>query len=331
MSRQLFLALVALVLALGVPANAGPSSPGPSPSVPSPDPTVERHHYSIKARIRPLLVFWISRSGVGEAVVTKRQGPDEAGYSLLIGSDPDRAPRRINRWGYISEDVRGSEATLIGLMTKSDEDSIQQAEANVRKQAVGDRTFKIIRGTIDAGEAKSVVTSIAAPADYSYRQVDTLLKLAERASSKDVEAAVRVTRLPAGTNPGFLTAVAALMHRHVDQWHASGRVQPGGPIDYVYYGRIYELRATRTRALPSTQVGGRAYAHVIASDFETRSTYDGEVTGFSITYGTEGPLAEIPIAMSYQPRWWMEIGLSLDDTTSGDTLSGSALSGGSNP
>jgi hypothetical protein len=312
MMRQLTLALLAPVLALGVPVNAGSSAVSRSS-----DTTAERHHYSIRARIRPLLVFWISRSGVGEAVVTKRQGPGEAAYTFLIGSDPNRAPRRINRWGYISEDIHGSEATLIGLMTKSDEDSIQQAEANIRNQAVGDRTFKIIRGTIDADEAKSIVTSIAAPADYSYRQVDTLLELAQRESSKDLEGPVRVTRLPTGTRPGFLTAVAALMHRHVDQWRASGRVLPGGPVDYVYYGRIYELRAMRTQPLARVQVGGAAYAHVIASDFETRSTYDGEVTKFSITYGTEGPLAEIPIAMSYQPRWWMEIDLTLDDTKSG--------------
>ncbi len=56
---------------------------------------------------------------------------------------------------------------------------------------------------------------------------------------------------------------------------------------------------------------------MIASDFETRSAYDGEVTQFSITYGTEGPLAAIPLAASYQPRWWMQIELTLDDTASG--------------
>jgi hypothetical protein len=84
----------------------------------------------------------------------------------------------------------------------------------------------------------------------------------------------------------------------------------------VYHGRIYELRATHTRPLASIQVGGASYSHVIASDFETRSAYDGEVTQFAITYGTDGPLAEIPLAASYQPRWWMQIELALDDTTS---------------
>jgi hypothetical protein len=310
MTRRLTLALLALTL--GAPASAGSSSTSPSPGA-----NVERHHYSMSARIRPLLVFWIGRSGIGDAVVTKRQGPGEAGYSLLIGSDPDRAPRRINRWGYIREDIHGSEATLIGLMTESDEDSIQQAEGNIRKQADGDRTFKIIRGTVDADEAKSIVTSIAAPAHYSYRQVDTLLDLAQRETSDGQDGTARVIRLPSGTRPGFLEAVAELMHRHVAQWHASGHVEPGGSIHYVYHGRIYDLRATHTRPVASVQVGGATYAHAIATDFETRSEHDGEITQFAITYGTEGPLAEIPLAASYRPRWWMQIDLVLDDTASG--------------
>ena len=315
MIRQLTLVVVAFVLALGGPANAGLSSPSPSSGTGD-----ERHHYSVSARVRPLLVFWISRSGVGDAVFTERKGPGEAGYSLLIGSDPDRAPRRINRWGYLDEEIRGSEATLIGLMTESEEGSIKQAEANIDKPLAGDRAFKIIRATIAGDQARSIVTSVAAPAAYSFRQVDAVLELARRDASRDLEGRARVTHLPSGTRPGFLAAVAELMHRHVDEWHASGRVEPGGPIPYVYHGRIYELRATRTQPLARVQVSGATYAHVIRSDFEARSRYDGEVDPFSITYGTEGPLAEIPLAASYQPRWWMDIELTLDDTTSGPAL-----------
>lgn len=321
MTRQLPLALVALVFALGLPANAGSSF-----AVRSSDGSVERHHYAISARVRPLLVFWISRSGVGDAVVTKHLAPGEAGYSLLIGSDPDRAPRGINRWGYINEEIRGAEATLIGLMTESDEDSIEQAEANIHSQAAGNRTFKIIRATVDGGQARSIVTSIAAPAEYSFRHVHAVLELAQHESSKSLDSRVRVIRLPSGTRPGFLAALAELMHRHVAEWRASGRVQPGGPINYVYHGRIYELRATHTRLLASVRGESASYAHAIASDFETRSTSDGDVTRFSMTYGAEGRFAEIPLAASYQPRWWMEIELALDDTTSGP-----ALTDGPNP
>jgi len=331
MIRQLMLAIVALILVLAArgerPAafERGCIPPGCVASRSS-DTSGERHHYSISARVRPLLVFWISRSGVGDAVMTRRQGPSEAGYSLLIGSDPERAPRRINRWGYLDEEIRGGEATLIGLMTESDEDSLKQAEANIGRPVAGDRTYKIIRETIDGDHARSIVTSVAAPATYSFRHVYTVLELAQRESSEGQEGKARMMRLPAGTRPGFLTAIAELMHRHVDQWHASGRVQPGEPINYVYHGRIYELRATDTRPLARVQVGSATYAHVIRSDFEARSRHDGEVDPFSITYGTEGPLAEIPLAASYQPRWWLQVELALDDTTSGP-----ALADGPNP
>ena len=151
MIRQLTLAGVALMLVLGAPASAGSSAVSLAARG-------ERHHYSMSARVRPLLVFWISRSGVGDAVFTTRKGSGEAGYSLLIGSDPDRAPRRINRWGYINEEIRGGEATLIGLMTESDEDSLKQAEANIGRPIAGDRAFKIIRATIDGDQARSVGT-----------------------------------------------------------------------------------------------------------------------------------------------------------------------------
>jgi hypothetical protein len=32
-----------------------------------------------------------------------------------------------------------------------------------------------------------------------------------------------------------------------------------------------------------------------------------------MTYGTEGPLAEVPLRVIYQPRWWMQIELTIDD------------------
>src|SRR6059036_364884 len=124
--------LIVVVAALAVHSDlfADRVVTAPSSSVHS---GAERHHYTIAARVRPLVVFWISRTGVGDAVVTRRRAPGEAHYSLLIGSDPNRAPLHINRWGYIEEEIHGAEARLLGLMTESDEESIEQAEANVRR------------------------------------------------------------------------------------------------------------------------------------------------------------------------------------------------------
>jgi hypothetical protein len=155
-------------------------------------------------------------------------------------------------------------------------------------------------------------------ANYSFRQLRAVLDLAHQSS----DGRTRVVRLPSGTRPGFLVAVAELVHAHVDQWRATGRVQPGPPIAYVYHGRIYQLTVTHTQSLATVRVGGATYTHAITSQVEVMSTYDGERTQFSMTYGAEGRFAETLLAASYQPRWWLEIDLALDDSTPGPAVAG---------
>src|SRR5262249_38770479 len=149
-----------------------------------------------------------TRNDVGDAVVTRSRADDQAHYSLLIGTDPARTPLHINRWGYIEEDIRGADARLVGVMTESDEESIEQAESNVRGQKSGTHPFKAIRATADAAEAHARVASIHAPQDYTLRQMNAVLDLAEQAVGTG---ALRVISLPAGTRPGFLAALADAM------------------------------------------------------------------------------------------------------------------------
>jgi len=259
----------------------------------------ERHHYRITARVRPLVVFWITRDGVGDAVLTRSRASDETRYSLLIGSDPERAPFHINRWGYIEEEIRGREARLTGLMTQSDEESIAQAESNIRSQSSGRHPFKVIETTADGERATSRVRVIAAPEDYTVRQLPILLDLAQR---ERTEGTSRVVRLPEGARPGFLAAVADAM-----------REGSPNPITYAYYGRLYELRRIRAQRTANFQSGATAYGPAIAAEFVSTSAYDGERTRFSITYGTAGAFAEVPLRVTYQPRWWMQVELTIDD------------------
>ena len=271
----------------------------------------QRHHYTIGGRVRPLL-FWIGKEDLGDAVITRKRDSDSAAYALLIGSDPDRAPRNINRWGYISEEVRGTEATLVGLMTESDEESVDQAEANLRSR--GDRTFNVIHALVAGGEARSVVRSVAAPSTLTLRQVDTLLELADRKGS---DGETRVVRLPAGGRPGFLTALADLLHTQATDWRSTGKVHLSEAVPYVYHGKTYQVRATRARAVASAHIGANTYDHLIESQFQVKNVATGALTDFSLTYAADGPLAEIPISVTYQPRWWIEIHLTLDDTKPG--------------
>ena len=263
--------------------------------------SAERHHYTIGARVRPLLVFWITRNDVGDAVVTRRRRPGEEAYSLLIGTDPSRAPMHINRWGYIEEEIRGGDARLLGLMTESDEDSIEQAEANIRSQPSGAHPFKVIEATADADQAQARVASINMPEDYTLRQMHVVLDIARRAADAGT---LRTVRLPPRTRPGFLAAVSDAM-----------RLPDARSIPYVYYGKVYELRRTRSRAVPNVQIGPRSYGPGVAADFVITNSRDGEQTKFSMAYGTAGAYAEVPLAATYQPRWWMQIELTIDDAS----------------
>ncbi len=109
-----------------VSATAGPVSPKRS--------VVRQHYYRMLAKVRPLL-FWVSRDNVGGARIGwLGDSSGSRGFELLIGSDPARAPRKINRWGYIAEELRGSHASTLGVMKQSNEDSIEEAKAKLRER-----------------------------------------------------------------------------------------------------------------------------------------------------------------------------------------------------
>src|SRR5215470_8591019 len=175
-SKQLLRTAAAVVLLMAASTTVGQAAGEGLP-------VVSEHRYRMLAKVRPLL-FWISRDDVGMAKVSWRGNDAEGfGLDLLIGSDPLRAPRKINRWGYIAEEVRGSDARVLGLMKQSNEQSIADAE-----QQIG-------------SEGRAGVTSVSVDRDLTYRDVDSLIALVNHAGAG---AENRSVPLPAGTRPGFL-------------------------------------------------------------------------------------------------------------------------------
>ena len=208
------------------------------------------------------------------------------------------------------EEIHGAQARLLGVMTESEEESMQQAEENVRRQAAGRHPFKVIHATADGEEARARVASIQAPEDYTLRQIPIVLDLAAREADSGQ---LRVARLAPGTRPGFLAALADAMDASTD------RVS----IKYVYYGRLYELRRTRCRPIRDLRLAGRTYGPAVAADFVITSPHDGEQTKFSMTYGTEGRFAQVPLTVTYQPRWWMQLELTIDASSNAAATVGS--------
>src|SRR5688572_11495228 len=121
--------LMGASVAPGGPVNAlAPSSSG---SALCKGPTSSRvaRHYTVTGRVKLLLV-WTGRRDVGAArFVRSDDGERSRRLELLVGTDPDRAPRRLNRWGYVAETSCAAGADVTGIMTESNEQSIEQAEA----------------------------------------------------------------------------------------------------------------------------------------------------------------------------------------------------------
>jgi hypothetical protein len=281
-------------------------------------PIVAEHKYRMLAKVRPLL-FWISKDDVGGARISWRgDGEGSYGLDLLIGSDPQRAPRQVNRWGYIAEQVRDGSARVIGVMKQSNEQSVAEAEKQIdREGGQGHYVYRAIQGTATAEQARAGVTSVRVERDLTFRDLDPLLDMVAAAGSEGSE--VRSVALPAGTRPGFLVALRDLVRQSADAYARNpggSFVPPKAPTPYVYYGVFYDLAMKSSKLLANTTIDGRRYTNVARSDFEITNHSNGETTRFQITYGTTGALAGVPVHAVYQPRWWFEVQLFLDEHTS---------------
>jgi hypothetical protein len=290
--------------AAGVLADHAPHETTAAVTSPGSGLPVEREHsYTMAGKIRPLL-FWIGRDKVGMARIVWRRGADEArAYELLIGTDPDSAPRRLNRWGYIAESREGANGSILALMSRSEESSIEE----VGERPAGSAEFKAMRARIDGGTALSVAPSVWSRTDPTYRDVSALIEQVNQASDA---ASPRTIPVPPGTRPGFLGAVAELVHESVVSLRA---IRPGGavprlaPVPYVYGVRLYDLSLRSYERVRATAGAGPQ----ARGKFEIRNRTTGEGTRFELVYGLDGPLAEVPTEIVYQPRWWLKVELRI--------------------
>lgn len=276
-------------------------------------PVVSEHRYRMLAKVRPLL-FWISKDDVGGAKVSWRGSGDGGfGLDLLIGSDPRRAPHQINKWGYIAEQVRGSDARVLGVMKQSNEQTVADAEKALSAEGKGGYVFRAVQGTASDREARAGVTTVRVDRDMTYRDIEPLIALVNGASDPTAES--RSVALPPGTRPGFLVALSELVKHSVDGYskQAAAFLPSKKPLTYVYFGVFYDLSLRGSELLKTATIDGQRYTNVARSDFEIKNRSNGETTRFQLTYGTTGALAGVPVHAVYQPKWWFEVQLFLDE------------------
>ena len=299
-----------LLLAAAAPgAAADIAATAPLPAHLSPPPPILREaRYRMSAAVRPLRVFWIRADDVGGARIVWRGAADgRRGYELLIGSDPLRAPRKINRWGWELEATGPEGATVVGLMRKTDEESLDEAARELGSEGQRGYFFKTIQARIAGNEVHAESALWRSPRDYTYRELDALL---ERVGSQPAQPMrVRDARVAEDVYPGFLFAVTSLVDEAVDAAVASGperRLLANRKATFTFNASLYDLTLVSSQWLESATYAGQRHQRLVKLRFEHFNREKRSRERFVLVCATDGPLARVPVYVEYQPKWWFK-------------------------
>ena len=288
-------------LVVGGPAGANDLT---APAVlPETLPLHKEYRYRMSAAIRPLL-FWIGDGDVGGArIVWRKDDSGRQGYDFLLGSDPTRAPRKINRWGFVREQKGEGGAVQIGLMRKTDEDSVEEAQAQVGLE--GEYVFKVIQTEIKGRSARAENTVWLVQDDYTYHDLPKVLDLVGAPPPNPPK--VNEATMPPGTHPGFLFAVADMVDSVVRSAAASPRKLLRDVTTRFNFNAVaYELRLRKTKWEESEEYGGRRYENLVRIDLESYNPTLDTTEKFTLVVGTEGEWKGVPVYVKYQPKWWFK-------------------------
>ena len=299
--RGRFLVFLTVFVTAALAGAATTGAPGVPVEIPGRNlPVVRQHTYRMAGKIRVLLL-WVGRDDVGSGVITWRGAGDDRAIEILIGSDPARAPSQLNKWGYLVEAVHGGESSVVGLISQENDDRLSDVKADLKTRKE-QRAFDTIRGYVAAPEGIARVGTLYAPSELTYHDADTVLKAALADRSLPVK---RIGRR-GGVRPGFLTSLTELLRATVDKKADTRRIR------YIHGDRVFELRLLDATRLARFDRDGRTWHNVIRGRFETGDAGSRSGTRFELVYGASGALAAIPILISYQPKWWLQVDLVLN-------------------
>ena len=279
------------------------------------------YRYTMTAKIR-LLLFWIGRDDVGGGYIRRGNASDLESIELLFGSDPGRAPRRINRWGAATEIRRqGSSpaSALFAFMKASKGDSVSEMEAELKSEKTGGRhLFEAIVSRVEPRRAISRVLRFHSNVDFESKQFgDARTMVMDQLSTPP-------TRIKHWDDPsiascheavGFLFAVSSLLDAARDGKRAPQRAC------YVYNARPYRVTLASTETVDQSSVRfklhgqqapeRKSYRNLLRAGFDVENLENHRHTTFEIVVGTEGALRGVPVQITHQPNWWFKVVLNL--------------------
>jgi hypothetical protein len=296
-----------------------------------------RYDYIMTARVR-LFFFWASKDDVGGGYIRRGVSSTDAHqefFQVLFGSDPEKAPRAINRWGGGTEvewhkdpistpphedDITSS--AFFGFMKSSHGKSAAEMQSELKKeQSGGQHSFTGILSRVEPTRALSTVVPLQSDIDFNLHQYDLAEPLMfDRIAGSDrpVHALASEGRCPRATS--FLATVAELID-------ASLEGQPA-PLSRCYVHDAQEntlvvenktpivrlpvqLHGTNSKVLLDT-----AYSDLLQLDFVSAHKETGKQVNFTLFVGTRGELRGVPVQIRYQPNWWFQVVLNLQPGTS---------------
>ena len=299
--RSRILASISLIVVTAVIGTGSTSAPGVPAHVPGRTlPVVRQHTYRMAGKVRVLLL-WVGRDDVGSGVIKWRGGGDEKAIELLIGSDPKRAPSQLNKWGYLVEAMHGGESSVVGLISQENDDRLSDVKADLKTRKE-QRAFDTIRGFAATAEGMARVGTLYAPSHLTYHDADTVLN----SVLADLSLPVKRVGRRGNVRPGFLTSLTELITSSLDKNSDNKRLQ------YIHGDRLFELRLLDATRLARFDRDGRTWQNVIRGRFETGEAGSRSGTRFELVYGASGALTGVPILISYQPKWWLQVDLVLN-------------------
>jgi hypothetical protein len=285
--------------------------------------------YTMTARVR-LLLFWVGKDDVGGGYIrrgTLPRDPASDVIELLIGSDPAKAPRAINRWGAASEIIHrtsgsshsAESSTFFGFMKVSNGASAAEMEKELAREKRGG-TF-LFSAIINQGERNfdfAKVVPFSSDTDFTIHQFDEAKSmvfdrlLGSEGRLKEI-AASQVQAC--GRREGFLESVAELV-----DYSMEGRA-PLSSVCYFYNGVQHQLTLAQVTRVPNETVRltlrdepheyVRTYHDLVLARFENLNQTTKQRTGFELLLGTTGNLRGVPVQIRYQPNWWFQAVLNL--------------------
>jgi hypothetical protein len=294
------------------------------------------YDYIMTARVR-LLLFWVGKDDVGGGYIRRGILPGESQsevIQLLMGSDPAKAPRAINRWGAATEIVHGSSAgnpevnasTFLGFMKVSKGTSVSEMQKELaREKQGGEFEFSAIINQANRQGSIAKVVPFASHQDFTIHQLDQAEQVVyQRLADSTGRVSVMDSRRfdSCGQPEGFLSSVSRLIDASLE-----GRPTPVS-VCYTYNGELFTLTLGNVARLAreTVQLNLKEEPHKYERTYEnllrTRFTNVNQMTkksgDFELLVGTDGNLRGVPVQITYEPKWWFNVVLNLKTPATGE-------------